>query len=535
MATQLETEGPLIIAAIKAVLDKKAGPQELQQALLGARQGLDEQIKDYQGIIEGLSLDVREKITTLTEAAQEVFGHMDAGLGEIESYLQSGDENSLYTAGSVLRRGAEQLTYIFNEIRNFVLAVAGPTPIPNLNLILRAHEVFVPGKDEKGERLKEFVMAERLAALQSLDQIGEEPSTPELAGLREVWDQHLRAANRLFMAVEKLDHAGVERELESIKLTFHSLYERMSSAVMSQRYQGPTPSEPVNLVLSLSADLEGQVLSDLPLMEALAPLQESCRETADGLEELLKAGVESVVMREEIEKALDAVEYQQEALVEYSEFFENRETLVLRSAAHKLQESTLQLHEALERLGELAEREGKVVCIRCGHYNPPGRGNCEKCSAPLPNLGQQQSSFETAEGAPVAAGAPEGPVLTSNLVRLYQAVDRVHTGEIDLETFLAELDWFAGMIEKNSEFTVEEPNWDELSEEEQAGAEEAAKWMEEIQQIFAQGVTEMQDALELLRQYAETEEKSILEDGVKQMDSGARKVATVGQALKSRG
>ena len=198
MATQIETEGPLLLVTIKAVLDKKAGSAELEKALLAGRQGLDEQLRDYQGIIDGLSPEVREKIATLTDAAQEVFGHMEAALNSIEEYLKSGDENLLYNAGSVVHRGAEQLSFIFNEIRNFVLAIAGPTPIPNLNLILRAHEVFVPGKDEKGERLKEFVMAERLAALQSLDQIGETPATPELAGLKEAWDQHLRAANRLF-------------------------------------------------------------------------------------------------------------------------------------------------------------------------------------------------------------------------------------------------------------------------------------------------------------------------------------------------
>jgi hypothetical protein len=530
--TQTETEGHLLVRTIKAVLDKRATSQELESVLLRSRQGLEQQIQEFHATLAGLSEEMRDKITTLTDAAEEVFGFMETALQEVADYLQNGDENLLYNAGSVVHRGAEQLNFIFNEMRNFVLAVSGPTSIPNLNLMLRAHEVFTPDKDAKGERLKEFVQSERFMALQSLDELESAEPTPELSYLKGVWDAHLRCMNRMFAALEKGDKATVDKEMENARTTFTRLFERIPSATMSQRFEGPTSSAQVNLILSLAADVEAQVLHDAPLVEALAVIHESAADTASTLDQLLEAGVESVIIRECIDRALQAVEYQQEALAEFGEFFLNRLDLVLRSAMFKLEESTLQLSAAMDKLGELAEREGKVACIRCSHYNPSNRSNCEKCNTPLPNLGQQAgSTFEASEGVPPPSDT-QGPVLTANLVRLYTAVNEVFDGKIETDAFLKELDWFQAQIDNNSEYEIDEPVWEELDEEERAKEEEAYKALEEVQSLFAQGVAEMNEALDKMRGYVESESRQDLEEAIRLMDTGARKIATVGQISK---
>ena len=535
MATQTETEGHHLVHTIKAVLEKRASAEQLAAVLQNSRQGLDEQIRDFQTTVAGLTPEMREKVATLSDGAEEVFGFMETALREIEEYLQSGDENLLYNAGSVVRRGADQLNFIFNEMRNFVLAVTGPTSIPNLNLMLRAHEVFTPDKDAKGDRLKEFVQSERLMSLQSLDDLEAAEPTPELTYLKGVWDAHLRCMNRMFGAIEKGDKATVDKEMENARTTFTRLFERIPSATMSQRYDGPTSSPQVNLILSLAADVAAQVLHDLPLVEALAVVHESAADTAASLDQLLEAGVESVMIRETIARALQAIEYQQEALGEFTEFFLNRTDLVLRSAMFKLEESTLQLGSAMEVLTELADREGKVVCIRCSHYNPANRSNCEKCNTPLPNLGQQAAStFEAAEGQAVAAESTQGPVMTSNLVRLYTAVNAVVDGSIDGEAFLKEVDWFQTQIDSNSQYEIEEPNWDELDEDQRSKEEEAYKALEEVQAMFAQGVAEMNEALERMRGYLETESRAEIEDALRLMDTGARKIATVGELSKKK-
>ncbi|MBT9582187.1 hypothetical protein IV102_02490 [bacterium] len=533
MATQTETEGHLLVNTIKAVLEKRATPEQLEAVMLSSRQGLDQQIQDFQATVAGLPAEMREKITTLTDAAEEVFGFMDTALQEVGQFLQQGDVNLLYNAGSVVRRAADQLNYIFNEMRNFVLAVSGPTSIPNLNLMLRAYEVFTPDKDAKGERLKEFVQSERFMALQSLDDLEKSEPTPELSYLKEVWDAHLRCMNRLFAAIDKGDKPGVDKEMENARTTFTRLFERIPSATMSQRYDGPTDSPQVNLILSLAADVEAQVLHDAPLVEALAVVYESASDTATSLDQILEAGVDSVIVRESIARALQAIEYQQEALNEFSEFFINRTDLVLRSAMFKLEESTLQLTAAMAKLTELADREGKVACIRCSHYNPTNRHNCEKCNTPLPNLGQQAgSTFEAAEGGPAPGENAQGPVLTSNLVRLYTAVNGVADGTLDADAFLKEVEWFQAQIDSNSEYEIEEPNWEELDEEERSKEEEAYKALEEVQAMFAQGVAEMNEALEKMRGYVESESRSEIEDALRTMDNGARKIATVGQLSK---
>ncbi|MBS2035146.1 hypothetical protein JST97_09155 [bacterium] len=538
MATETQTEtGHQLVFTIKAVLEKRASKEQLAQVLESSRKGLDEQVNDFQATVQEMPAEMREKVATLVNGAEEVFGFMETALNEIGQYLENDDENLLFNAGSVIRRGTEQLNYIFDEMRNFVLAVSGPTAIPNLNLMIRAHEAFVPDKDAKGERLKEFCHFERLMALQSLDSLETSEQTPELAALKDVWDSHLRCMNRMFVAIEKGDKAAVNKEMDNAKISFTRLNERIPNAVLSQRVDGPTPSESVNLALSLSRDLGAQVLGDGPLVEVLATIHKSSEELAQGLDQLLEAGVESVMLREAMDRALQALDYQQEALQEFAEFFTNRLDLVLRSARHKLEESTIQLSAALDNLSELSEREGKVACMRCGHFNPGGRNNCEKCNMPLPNLGQTAgSTFEHSEEG-VDTGQkidPQQPILTTNLVRLYTAVNQVFDGTIDGDKFLSEVEWFQGVIDKNSEYDIEEPNWDEISEEERAEEEEGFKAMQEAQELFNQGVTEMNEALERMRGYLESEAREDLEEGLRMMDAGARKVAAVGNASKQK-
>ena len=309
--------------------------------------------------------------------------------------------------------------------------------------------------------------------------------------------------------------------------------ERLTSAAMVTRVSGPTQSQPVNLVLSLAEDVLAMRLGDGPLGESLVDLREMAAQQLSQLEQFRQMGSESVLLREAIEEALEALEFQQEALADFDLFFEQRRQPQLRIAKDKLLESSLQVQKALDHLGELADREGKVACIRCSHYNPPGRSNCEKCSAPLPNLGHssQSSTFETAEGpAPTQEG--DEPVMTSHLVRLYKAVDAVYAGEMEASAFEAEIQHYHNIINNHSEFEIEEPIWETLDEEQRALAEESYKAIEEAQNIFAQGVGEMLQALDCFRSYLESEARSDLEDGVRLMNEGAQKVAAVRDVSK---
>lgn len=537
MATPTETqqEGHELVFTIKAVLEKRASADQLKKVLENSRMGLDQQIQDFQATTDGLPAELKEKVAGLLDTADETFGYIEAALQNVAQYLENGDENLLYNAGSVVHRGAEQLNFIFNELRNFVLASEGPTPYANLNLLLRAFDVYTPDKDARGDRLKEFIQTERFNCLDALDQLESSEQTPELQALKGVWEQHLRCMNRMFQSLERGDREAVGKELEEAKTSFSRLGERVPSATLSQRFNGPTKSQQVNLALSLARDVEAQVLHDAPLVEALQFLHQDALQTKTELEQVMAGEVDSVLVREEIDRAMSAVDQQLEALGEFAEFFDNRENLVLRSAMHKLEQSANALSVALDNMNELADRENKTVCIRCGHYNPKTRNNCEKCSAPLPNLNQESSStFETGEGANVTGEPQEGPVMTGNLVRLYKAVDNVYEGKIEADAYLAELDWFQGVLDTHSEYEIEEPNWDELPEEERGQAEEAYKAMEEVQEAFAKGLEEMTEALELLRRYPETQEKADLEEGVKLMDSGARKIVAVREATSKQ-
>lgn len=535
MATETQPQGNVFVRTIEGVIAGQIDNARLAQVIESSRASITEHEEAFHGTVDHLTPEVREICQPLIESADELLASLHRSCDLAAQYIESGDQQLLYDAGQLAHAGSVQLNILFFELRNTALRAQGPTDIPNLNLLLQAWEHCKADlKSDKDQVLRGLVEAERLASIGQLRDIEQAPKTEEIELLGKAWDTHLRCMNRLAIGYDAGKLADVAKEIENCKTTFERIKEVMPAAMMSQRTVGPTPDPQANLVISLAKDVENLRIHESVLVEALNDLYKALVGMREEFEKAATTASDSVLVQEEIDRAREAIELQDTALREFAEFMQNREVLVMHSAVAKLERSAIALYECYEQFQSIADREGKTVCVRCSHYNPSNRKNCEKCGAGLPVMATSgpASSIDAREGEPAQAGLPQGPVLTENMVRIYTAVNKVHEGEITKEQFLKEVEWFESVLEKNSGWEQEEPDLEEVTDEERPQAEAVLKALDEAEEVFRQGWQELQSACEHWRSYVESEIKAELEEGVRQADAGSRKIAMVRAAVK---
>jgi len=533
MATETQPQGNVFVRTIEGVINGHLDNARLAEVIESSRKSITEHEEAFHGTLDALTPEVREICQPLIESADDLLAGLHRSCDLAAQYIESGDQQLLYDAGQLAQAGSVQLNILFFELRNTALRAQGPTDIPNLNLILQAWE-HCKTDLKQGEGLRGLIEAERLASIGQLRDIEQAPKTDEIELLNKAWDTHLRCMNRMAIAFDADKLADVAKEIENCKTTFERIKEVMPAAQMSQRTVGPTPDPQANLVISLAQDVENLRIHESVLVEALNDLYKALVDMRTEFEKAATTATDSVLVQEEIDRAREAIELQDTALREFAEFLQNREVLVMHSAVAKLERSAIALYECYEQFQSIADREGKTVCVRCSHYNPSNRKNCEKCGAGLPVMATTNpaSSIDAREGEPAGVGAAQGPVLTENMVRIYTAVNKVHEGEITKEQFLKEVEWFEGLLEKSSSWDQEEPDLDAVSDEERPQAEAVLKALDEAEEMFRQGWQELQSACEHWRSYVESEVRAELEEGVRQADAGSRKIAMVRAAVK---
>ncbi len=515
-------ENARLVDVIKAVAEGRAGEEELRRALEAGRATLEDHRRSIQEVYEGLGPESQEAVADLMETAGEFFTILHDNLERVESYLETGDRNQLFIGGTQIDRATGQMNLLLLDFRNQALLAQGPTGIPTLNDLIALHQSFQEDPMEGFGAFRDAVQAERMLAVGNLQDLDHEPDLDEVHALRNAFDVHLRCMNRLAFALDDKDLDAIDDEMERCHKTFERVQELIPIATMALRGQGATAFPDINMILNLTRDLESAQTSDTLLLNALESLEENFGQTRESLMAMSGTESDSVLIKEELERALDALDGIEEAIEDYYEFFEVREILVLQSAADNLEASAVQLQSAFEAFQEIAEREGKVPCVRCAHFNMPDRTSCENCGASLPKKAGvvAASTFSTAEGP---AANQHQPVVTPNLKKLYEAVNAVANEEISVDEFSEVVEWFANLIQTNAENAPPVP--DEYPNDEQKRA------VAEVYRLFDEGVDDMLKGADFFREYIQDGFRAQLESGVKEVDKGARKIDTVMTAL----
>lgn len=498
----------------------------LVEAIESAAEDATNHRNGFGAVVEDLNPEQQEHCEELISFAFQMLDSLDNELQEVLDGVETEDKPKVIQAGDMIARASFQLNQVFLEFRNQALAALGPTDIPNLNQLIAAKNKFVAQPDDDTRRhFQESIDAERVLAYDGVRALMKEPQLAEVTSLSDTFMSHLGNLNRL---TEDLAKAGAEADYEAhfmaLEMGFRELGDKVPAASVAIRAAGETEFPDLNYLLTMINEADIGNSGDGPLVEALQAVEMSFHQTYEKLQQGLTV-MESALAKEEIEAALKAFDEDFKQGVESTyRFLTERETIRLSQAMGFFRDFATRLTQHKEKLKELEALEGKVTCPRCGDVNDNDRQRCQQCGFGLPqNLGKAQlSTFETKETGGLQSEPEEELLLTSNLVRLYEAVNAIHEQKIDDATFVAELDKLETLINASVSSLPEEPS---------TGEAEQKQAVTQVYDAFEEGVELMREGADLLRGYLDSRDEEALKEGVRTIDRGAKKVAAAGTAV----
>lgn len=507
-----------VFGAISEWSQGQLAPGDLEQVLTGSRADIEGHRKDFGQVVEGLEPGQARSCQPLTEYAFSLLDLMDWELSEALQALRAGDRGRVIRAGDQMARASFQLNQTFVQFSQQALRALGPTEVPNLNHLLALRNDYLEHPDPAlAAQLRDALDEERVISTRALHDLKREPELPEVATLKRAFTDHLVALEAVRsklsapLADNSLDLSGIA----GLEKTFLEISSLLPIVQMKLRGHGETKYPDLNLLLKLLDDLESGRVGDMPVMDALESLESSFSGTAKKCE-LAAAAETSVLIAQEIRATLETFELFAEGLDAVYRFLDERDLRWLDEGRRLLREFAGRFLGHQERLEVLREQQNKVLCPYCSHFNEIGPPRCQRCAKPLPlNLGvPEDSTFTFVEQGP--ARPEEKLLVTSNLVPVYQAAKAIDEASMDAATFLATLDRFEATLESGVDRIPAEPRSGDLGK------------VEQLYSLLDEGLAELFAGLDLMRGYPESLDQNLLLEGIRKLDSGAKKVTQAG-------
>ena len=362
---------------------------------------------------------------------------------------------------------------------------------------------------------------------------GEQP--PQRDGLVRAYQEQIESLELVEEAVDAGKKEKLNTVFEQLLRTSNQVREAIGSLNLALMSDGPCRMTRTNVLLSAAETFRTGGIGPDAFAESVEAFETQLREERDAVAEMTVAQINSEAIKRELEGVTEAYEMHEDALALFSEILEGEvDGKEFDNAKKLLIEASEKLSDHKEALIEIGENEGKVSCVRCGAKNEPGSKVCSKCGAQLPQQTNQSAStlsLQENDGAAVFGGELE---ITTNLERLFVAINNIAEDKISDEEFNEVLVWMDGLV-SDAQSTM--PDVPDLTPPAQFG-EEAAKNFEMVAEDLheqrakmMQGMAELQSALGTLHSYFETRENETLIRGVQEVRNGALKMQQAEKAL----
>lgn len=312
--------------------------------------------------------------------------------------------------------------------------------------------------------------------------------------VKPLLDAFLEQQQRLLAFPLQEDVTEVRRVLERFRTDPSSWHLRdlraAVDAALAAASGGPTRSPRANRLLGMAlAALEDPTV---PFVDEASVFHADLATLATRVAAVARTG-NSLLAQEEAARLGEVASHGQIALEELVQAVEALSPEAVRAAGDAFVAAVRDLGAVESALEELATREGRTPCVRCGEYSRGDRSTCERCGAILPAAAAERESLLDVGGA-----ASDGTRMTETLARLFEASDRFYAGGLDADAFLSEVAWMEGRLEQARRL----------------GFGDAAR----------EGLEEFEAGLAVLRQAGETGETGLLETGRRLVWEGSGKL-----------
>lgn len=377
--------------------------------------------------------ELEELLSIEVDDINERMDEYEEALESIEAQLENGELASIQEFAELAFGRAHTLRLSWDRFLQAREAALGPTAMGQINYIVQLGEEMLRGElppNFLGMLVRKEEQQIQLALLSADENIG--------FALKD-----LKA--RLGAFADDVDRNGpraqTAQHLEAIILAANQVTQSQGISQIKKVSEGPTCLASVNLVLH---GFESWRRGELHPEQLVNPLQ-SFYQIVPQLISLAPSVAQTgqAILHEEALKLQEIVQNLEEEIMALEEsVFADEEGDWDGTVAEiiALCEEFATINSAVEKL---AEMEGKVPCVSCGHYNPQERSQCEKCLAVLPKAAQERVAQidVVAQQGGIADSTQEtaGLKMTENFKRLFSSIDEFLEGRVGAKQLLREL------------------------------------------------------------------------------------------------
>lgn len=518
----------LLLEAIMDVIDEKIVKEELKKRLEESKVSLAEIRKEFETNLNGLDNKVKQGTERQIQAVQKLFEDWENAFLAIEEYFRTGQKFDLIRAGEMVKRCSEVMNMALDDFQKRTFQVMGPTDIPNLNLLLHTCKEAENGAPL--EKLKFITATEFMIADGAIKELEIERN------VLKFMEQELliKAYKELQHAIEKIGHFikdgkkdMLKNGIEECKVVYPKIKELIALVNYRRMTLKPTSSPDANLLLNMAdAFKRGEIMEEM-FIQTLKDVEQKFEQMGMKFKALMQQETDSVLVKEEMQKAQEGLNLFNEAVASYYNFLDNREGLFLDQAEWQLKEGVEILEKSMKIFEDISEREGKTPCIRCGTYNQPDRKTCVKCGAILPKAADvgSASTFDVQVGETSLSLDQDIP-LPENLEILFTAVNQIADGVISIEEFEDTVEGFYELMEQNKTAgfaPIPQINPDNLKADEKETAKNLLETLKEAKSLFEEGYRDFEEGIDYFREYMDVGEKNLLVKGVQVIWDGNKK------------
>lgn len=519
------------------VASQQADPALLAQLLDQRLEALVISRQDFESKAEAMGEAFTIPNAPLIERVQECYDAYEQALQIMQSYFESNRVQAL-EEGS---RNLIEITVPMTEtVREYVktLIVFGPSPYPWMNAVRNALRSIV--EHNTPPAALEEIVAEAVA--QAEVAIAEVDASP--VGQGEPYQAKRAAFVAVIAALKGLKPVASVEEIDAAVASLQSAYEAMTAAdekiFVETTALKPTAMPAANVLINTARGVLGGVYSLEVMEEALRWYKTYLENIEEQFDAAVEGETDSVVILEELPKTREIIDEHDEVIAELSEAMEAEFTSeTVEPILEDLIDVVERLHDSSQVYMDVAKREGKAICVACGHPNPPHNRSCETCGQKLPQLVDPNmyasSTFEMQERSGLAGGDEDAEgVVTENTLRLFEACYAFYEQKISEEEFRKVIDWSRATVESTDKALsamgdkeLTPMQLEKMTEEEIEAFEANRKLFLDSRQVLIEGIDDWSEGLDYLENYIETRHRPTIELGIQRLWVGSQKMYQV--------
>lgn len=521
-----------LVALASQVAQGQADPEALAQVLSERLEILQASREDFEKKADAMGEGFTIPHAELVDRVSDCYDAYEQALQIMQKYFQSKKVQDLDEGSQRLIDITVPMTETVQEYIT-TLVTFGPYPYPWLNAAINVLRSIV----EQGVPIEALTTMVGKAVEQTQTAIDEIDRADE--GKKDGYQIKRKAFVEVIAALKDLKPVLGVDEIDAAIAPLKSAYDMMGVAddkIFDETVAyGPTAMPSANVVINTARG----VLAGLIPVEVMGETLTWYQAYLEVIEEQFNAAVEgetdSVVILEELPRTRELIDEHEEIIQDLIASLESFDKETVEPLLIDLVEIVERLKDTSEVYLDVAKREGKAVCVACGHPNPPTNRLCESCGQKLPQLVDPtmyaKSTIELEERSGLLGDESLDGVVTENAYRLFEACAKFFEQKSTEQEFRKAIAFQRERLEEASQTiaSVKEPQIDdaimeEANEDERELIHDNIKLFHETKYLFEEGVAEWSLGLELMEDYIETRHRPTLEEAIQKVWFASQKV-----------